>query len=129
MCLHSIGFSYLRESHAPARPSLGRCHSASAPAPDWSQIRSHRCESSQAITSQFSLSEMGSDQLMLVYEPINGHAAQIKAWEAWARCRNSLRSKSLRKVSIGTPSALLQVALHTSVCSDRQPETAKSGVT
>ena len=32
MCLHSIGFSYLRESHAPARPSQGRCHSASAPA-------------------------------------------------------------------------------------------------
>ena len=32
MCLHSIGFSYLRESHALARPSQGRCHSASAPA-------------------------------------------------------------------------------------------------
>ena len=30
MCLHSIDFSYLRESLAPARPSLGRCHSASA---------------------------------------------------------------------------------------------------
>jgi hypothetical protein len=32
MCLHSIGFSYLHESSAPARPSVGRCHLASAPA-------------------------------------------------------------------------------------------------
>jgi hypothetical protein len=32
MGLHSIGFSYLRESHAPVRPSEGRCHSASAAA-------------------------------------------------------------------------------------------------
>ena len=26
MCLHSIGFSYLRQSSAPARPSVGRSH-------------------------------------------------------------------------------------------------------
>ena len=44
-------------------------------------------------------------------EPINGHAAQMTAWQRVARCRNSLRSKNLRKVSVGTPSALLQVAV------------------
>ncbi len=30
MRLHSIGFSYLHESNAVARPSVGKCHSASA---------------------------------------------------------------------------------------------------
>ena len=44
-------------------------------------------------------------------EPINGHAAQMKAWQRVVRCRNSLSSKSLRKISVGTPSALLQVAV------------------
>ena len=101
MCLRSIGFSYLRESRAPARPSLGRCHSASAPA------ESRRRPVDARLRSCCPDEGMGSV----------------------VRCRSSLRSKSLRKVSIGTPSALLQVALQTSVCSDRQPETAKSGVT
>ena len=64
-------------------------------------------QTSHAITSQFHFNEMGSEQLMLVY----GHAAQITAWVALLRCRSSLRSKSLRKISIGMPSALLQVAV------------------
>jgi len=44
-------------------------------------------------------------------EPISGHAAQMKARQRVVGCRNSLSSKSLRKISVGTQSALLQVAI------------------
>jgi len=44
-------------------------------------------------------------------EPISGHAARMTAWQRVARCRNSLSSKSLRTISVGTPSALLQVSV------------------
>jgi len=67
MGLHSIGFSYLRESHAPARPSQGRCHSACAPAVS---LRSGADAGLDSHPAQVSASKVS-------FAPTSGHTCQM----------------------------------------------------